>query len=327
MKERWLRKQVMAWLTLGVFILQTPMGLVEAADYPIVPDQAANVNQRPMVMETANGIPLVNVTAPTAGGVSVNNYTNFNVPGTGAILNNSYTMSNTQLAGMVQGNSHMAHGSAQVILNQVTSANSTHMTGFLEVAGNKASVVVANPNGIQVNGGGFINTNQAILTTGKVNLHGSGIGSIDVNQGKVTIAGDGLNAKGADSLSILTKAAEVNAGIWSNDVSVVTGSNTLDGQALLAGNVTDAVKANTTSASTEVANGKNGVALDVAAVGGMYANRITLIGTDTGLGVNVDGVVAATKAISLDNAGNLITTIQALSIVMEMCRFMLILCK
>ncbi|MCF0155609.1 MAG: hemagglutinin repeat-containing protein [Veillonella sp.] len=317
MKKRRLSKQIAAWLTLSSFVLQMPMATVMAAEYPIVPDANANVNTRPLVMETANGIPLVNVTAPTAGGVSVNNYTNFNVPTSGAILNNSYTLSNTQLAGMVQGNSHMARGSAQVILNQVTSTNPTHMNGFLEVAGHKASVVVANPNGITVNGGGFINTNQAILTTGQAKLGSNGLQSIDVAGGKVAVAGDGLNAKGADSLSILTGAAEVNAGIWGKDVAVVTGHNTIDTKALAQGNVSgavrpsDAVKADNQATGTDTANGKQGVALDIAAIGGMYANSITLVGTDKGLGVNVDGVVAATKAINLDSAGNLIVNDKA----------------
>lgn len=34
------------------------------------------------------------------------------------------------------------------------------MDGFLEVAGNRADVVIANPNGITVNGGGFIYTKK-----------------------------------------------------------------------------------------------------------------------------------------------------------------------
>ena len=42
------------------------------------------------------------------------------------------------------------NGTAKVIVNQVTSGTLTSINGYLEVAGQRASVVVANPNGITV---------------------------------------------------------------------------------------------------------------------------------------------------------------------------------
>lgn len=149
------------------------------------------------MQETANGIPLVNISAPTAGGVSRNDYERFNIPTKGAILNNSYTLSKTELAGYVQGNANMAQGSAKIIVNQVTSGNPTTMNGFLEVAGHKADVIIANPNGITVNGGGFINTARAILTTGKPeydNKERLKDFRID-NDATILITGNGLNGK------------------------------------------------------------------------------------------------------------------------------------
>lgn len=50
------------------------------------------------------------------------------------------------------------------------------------------------------------------------------------------------------------------------------------------------------------------VALDVSAVGGMYAGVIELIGTEKGLGINNAGTIAATKVISLDENGALHTS-------------------
>ena len=157
-----LNEKIISLLLTGVF-LSNPFALAEA---PILPDTKAPGSRQPLVQETANGIPLVNIAAPSAGGVSRNDYERFNVPERGAVLNNSYTLSQTQLAGYVQGNANMAQGPAKIIVNQVTSTNPTAMNGFLEVAGNKADVIIANPNGITVNGGGFINTARAILTTG-----------------------------------------------------------------------------------------------------------------------------------------------------------------
>ena len=125
-----------------------------------MPDPKAEARHQPQVEETANGIPLVNITAPSSGGVSRNEYETFNVPDKGAILNNSYTLSKTELAGYVQGNNNLAERPAKIIVNEVTGTGSTAMDGFLEVAGNRADVVIANPNGITVNGGGFIHTKK-----------------------------------------------------------------------------------------------------------------------------------------------------------------------
>ena len=158
-----LRWNVAIWLAAGLFMAET----VSMAAGPIMPDPKAEARHQPQVEETANGIPLVNITAPSSGGVSRNEYEMFNVPDKGAILNNSYTLSKTELAGYVQGNNNMAERPAKIIVNEVTGAGPTSMDGFLEVAGNRADVVIANPNGITVNGGGFIHTGKAFLTTGK----------------------------------------------------------------------------------------------------------------------------------------------------------------
>ena len=196
MKRKYLNllaRKIMSFFLAGACFADT----VIFAEAPILPDQRAPGNRQPLVQETANGIPLVNISAPTAGGVSRNDYDRFNVPAKGAILNNSYTLSKTELAGYVQGNANMAQGPAKIIVNQVTSGNPTTMNGFLEVAGHKADVIIANPNGITVNGGGFINTARAILTTGKPeydNKERLKDFRID-NDATILITGNGLNGK------------------------------------------------------------------------------------------------------------------------------------
>ncbi|RRD86655.1 two-partner secretion domain-containing protein, partial [Conchiformibius steedae] len=84
----------------------------------------------------------------------------------GAILNNSRRNTQTQLGGWIQGNPWLATGEARVIVNQVNSANPSLLNGYIEVGGRRAEVVLANPAGIQVDGGGFINAAGATLTTG-----------------------------------------------------------------------------------------------------------------------------------------------------------------
>ena len=260
---------------------------------PIMPDPKAEARHQPQVEETANGIPLVNITAPSSGGVSRNEYETFNVPDKGAILNNSYTLSKTELAGYVQGNNNMAERPAKIIVNEVTGAGSTSMDGFLEVAGNRADVVIANPNGITVNGGGFINTGKAFLTTGKPVYDGEDhLQRFDITGGDILIEGKGLGGKETGSLAILSRAVKINAGIWAKDLHITTGANTVNAKTLEA-------------SAIEGKGGRPAFALDTAAIGGMYAGRITLVGTEKGLGVNNSGTWSAEDNLTLDWNGDL----------------------
>lgn len=290
-ERRTLGRKIVSWLSFGVFVASQSMVLA----LPIMPDNNAVITERPLVQETANQIPLINITAPTNKGVSMNKYEQFNVEKQGAILNNSYVTSKTELAGYVQGNSNMVNGTAKVIVNQVTSGTPTSMNGYLEVAGQRASVVVANPNGITVNGGGFLNADHAVLTTGRAELNGAGnLQNYRVEQGKVAIEGKGLDGKGADSVSILARTINVNAGVWANKLNTRTGQNHIDANNLKA-----------TALESSTVETKPMIGLDVAAVGGMYANHITMVGTEAGVGVNLNGVVAGSQSVSVDANGHL----------------------
>ena len=284
-----LRWNVAIWLAAGLF-MTSAAGMAAG---PIMPDPKAEARHQPQVEETANGIPLVNITAPSSGGVSRNEYETFNVPDKGAILNNSYTLSKTELAGYVQGNNNMAERPAKIIVNEVTGAGSTSMDGFLEVAGNRADVVIANPNGITVNGGGFINTGKAFLTTGKPVYDGEDhLQRFDITGGDILIEGKGLGGKETESLAILSRAVKINAGIWAKDLHITTGANTVDAKTLEA-------------SAIEGKGGRPAFALDTAAIGGMYAGRITLVGTEKGLGVNNSGTWSAEDNLTLDWNGDL----------------------
>ena len=288
MKQKRLQYKIAVWLTMGLMVMDPLVVPLAYAENPIEVDRNAPQHRQAQVGQAANGITLVNIAGPTAGGVSRNDYTNFNVPQNGVILNNSYQMANTSLAGYVPGNANMMRGSASVIVNEVTSHNPTNMNGFIEVAGRKASVVVANPNGITVDGGGFINTDRAVLTTGKPEYDPNGnLNTYRVEQGSIAINGNGLNAKESNSLQILTEAAQVNAGVWANAVETRTGKNIIDAKSL---------------ASKALGSSKQ-IGLDVSAIGGMYANSITMKGTNDGLGVNVKGTLSSVHATNISADG------------------------
>jgi filamentous hemagglutinin len=249
----------------------------------IVADPSAPGNQRPTVLAAPNGVPLVNIQTPSAAGVSRNTYQQFDVGTPGAVLNNSRTNAPTQLGGWVQGNPWLAAGEARVILNEVNSHHPSHLNGFVEVAGQRAEVIIANPAGIQVNGGGFINASRATLTTGTPVMNGGHLESFRVQRGTVRIDGAGLNTAHSDYTAILARAIEINAHLHAQQLHLVAGANTVDAQHH--------------HVQTGVAPDPQGpmpsFALDVSELGGMYAGHIRLIGTEAGVGVRHHGTLAA----------------------------------
>jgi len=295
MKKQELARRITAWVTLGIFTVQPVLVFAEE----IVADPAAPDAQRPVVTEAgSSGVPLVQITAPS-GEVSLNRYDAFSVPERGAILNNAFLFANTQLAGYIEGNPNLIGGPARIIVNEVTSKNPSELRGFLEVAGAKASVVIANPNGILADGAGFLNTSRAILATGRSETDAAGnFTGIRVEDGHALITGKGLDARGANAAEIYARAIEVNAGIWANHAKIVAGINDVGRD----GSVTPITSSDSALRSAP------SYAIDLADIGGMYASRVELVGTEKGLGVNLGGTVSATRAVSLDVNGNLKTS-------------------
>jgi len=250
---------------------------------------------KPTVDTAANGVPVVQITAPSAAGVSRNQYQQFNVDPQGLILNNSQGMVQTQQAGWIAGNPNLGGGSARIILNEVTSTNPSSLRGFTEVAGSAAEVVIANPNGITCNGCGFINTPRAVLTTGTPVFGGSGsLDAYRVTSGTLTIEGSGLNASGIDRVDLIARAVQANASIWAKELNVVAGAN----------------QVNHADLGYQVITGTGGqpaIGIDVAALGGMYAGKITLVGTEAGVGVRQQGSIASSAGdFTLTSAGDVI---------------------
>jgi len=284
---------------LGAVLWALPMPHASAQ---VVAYRNAPSNQQATILQTANGVPQVNIQTPSAAGVSHNVYSQFDVQSNGAILNNSRTSVQTQQGGWVQGNPWLATGSARVILNEVNASNPSYLNGYVEVAGQRAEVVIANPSGISVNGGGFINTSKATLTTGAPIVNGGSLDGYRVQGGNISINGKGLDLSTTDYSAILARAVQVNAGIWANELKVVTGANQIDATSLAA----NTIPVTTTIAGTGAVTN---FALDVAQIGGMYAGKIHLIGTEQGLGVRSAGTIGSTGGdLVLQNNGWLTTT-------------------
>ncbi|XXN66085.1 hemagglutinin repeat-containing protein (plasmid) [Enterobacter ludwigii] len=264
---------------------------------PMLPAMAAQIT--PVTPGTkmdaaGNGVPVVNIATPNGAGISHNQYQQYNVGKEGLILNNATgQLTQTQLGGLVQNNPNLKAGhEAQAIINEVVGANRSQLQGYTEVAGKAANVMVANPYGITCNGCGFINTPNVTLTTGKPQLDANGnLAALEVTKGSVIVEGQGLDGSNADAVSIVARATEINAGIHAKDLSVTVGANRVGAD----GSVTPIAGEGAAPS----------VAVDTGALGGMYANRIHLVSSEKGVGVNLGNLVAKQGDIQLDASGKL----------------------
>ncbi|HDI9999818.1 TPA: hemagglutinin repeat-containing protein, partial [Escherichia coli] len=222
-------------------------------------------------------------------------FTDYNVGKEGLILNNATGKLNpTQLGGLIQNNPNLkAGGEAKGIINEVTGGNRSLLQGYTEVAGKAANVMVANPYGITCDGCGFINTPHATLTTGRPVMNADGsLQALEVTEGSITINGAGLDGTRSDAVSIIARATEVNAALHAKDLTVTAGANrvTADGRVRALKGEGDVPK----------------VAVDTGALGGMYARRIHLTSTESGVGVNLGNLYAREGDIILSSSGKLV---------------------
>lgn len=281
-------QRLISWIVCGLMVWQPMAPAVAAA---LTPAGQTTVDR------AGNGVPVVNIATPNGAGISHNQFGEYNVGKEGLILNNGTDrLTQTQLGGLIQNNPNLQAGrEAKGIINEVTGASRSQLQGYTEVAGRAANVMVANPYGITCNGCGFINTPNVTLTTGKPQFDASGnLLALEVTKGAITVEGQGLDASKSDALSIIARATEVNAAIYANDLTVTAGANRVGADG--------SVKPITGEGAAPV------VAVDTGALGGMYANRIRLVSSEAGVGVNLGNLTARQGDIQLDAGGKLTVT-------------------
>ena len=246
--------------------------------------------------QAGNGVPIVNIAAPNASGLSHNQFSDYNVGREGLILNNATGRTqSTQLGGIILGNANLHGRAASTILNEVNGANPSQLRGYTEVAGQGARVIVANPHGITCDGCGFINTPRVTLSTGKPIIENGQVGRYQVDGGAIAIEGKGLNASDIERFELITRSAKINARLHAQQLDIVTGRNDVDADTLKA-------TARADDGSTAPA-----LAIDSSALGGMYAGAIRLVGTEQGVGVRLAGDMAVDAGdLDIDTRGQLV---------------------
>ena len=281
-----------------------------AADLPITPDGSTNTQ----IDRAANNVPIVNIAAPNSGGLSHNKYTDYNVNQQGLILNNATGSQNgivqTQIGGLINDNANLRNsGSASIILNEVTSNNISQINGYTEIAGRKADLILANPNGIQMNGAGFINVSRLTAIVGSSNQFNPHPNDLtfslsnhnQIESGflpKLTIQGAGLDLESISATDLVANMMNIVAPIYggSNEVNLRTGDQTFN----------YANKAVSSDNSNPGSNLPDQLAIDASALGKIQAGRIYIIASKEGFGIKWDAdMLASRSGINIDNKGNI----------------------
>ncbi|WP_338510373.1 filamentous hemagglutinin N-terminal domain-containing protein [Burkholderia gladioli] len=240
---------------------------------------------------SAIGHQTVNI-APAFGGVSNNTYSSFNVSKAGADLNN---------VGI----------NARTIVNQVTSTNPSVIQGNVNVLGPRANVILANPNGVTVDGGSFTNTGHVVLSTGQVGFTDLTLAPgvvqrnvvLTTDRGAITIGPGGLSGT-LVNLDLIAKQLSVNGPVTNDFTSSTSGIRAIVGDSTATYDTSFSPSDNghdwligTSSPGIQ----SNAVAVDITAAGGLTAGRVQLIVTDQGAGVHCLGKIYA-------NAGDVVVT-------------------
>ncbi|WP_339959320.1 DUF637 domain-containing protein, partial [Photorhabdus tasmaniensis] len=226
-----------------------------------------------------NNRPIIHIAAPNARGISHNRYQAFNVGSSGVVLNNATAETASVLAGPIQANPHFTGQSAELIIHEVVGTLASTLQGLLEVAGQKAAVFIANPNGITCNGCGFIQTPAITLSTGQPVWDKNGaLAALDVKKGTLTIGKKGLTATAQD-VDIFSRTTELHGPLRAKNLTLTQGPNRMD---IKRGALTPLTWEGDTRWK----------AIDTGSLGSMLADKIRLVSTEPGRKVNLTHLTA-----------------------------------
>lgn len=227
----------------------------------------------------SNGRAVISIATPVAN-VSYNGYSSFNVDKPGAALQNTGV-------------------NARTIVNEVTSSNPSWIQGPITVLGPRANVILANPNGITVDGGSFVNTGHVVLSTGTVSfndfLSAPGVLQRDVvlttSRGSIVIGSGGLTGAML-SLDLIARQLQLNGPVTDTFTSATATTRLVGG--------TSTAEVNTAVSATDnfsqyvsygagTASSPGSELVDITPLGSLTSGRIEILVTDQGAGVHIAG--------------------------------------
>ncbi len=233
----------------------------------------ASGNTATTVGTRSDGATVIQGAGPNAAGTSYNTYLRFNADNARGTW-----MDNTSLG-------------ARNFINEVTGTEASVLSAGLGVLGQRAGLVLINPNGITVNGNVvFSNVSQANLVVGRTKS-----GDIDTLSTSLAKAGASLVVNGALSnpdgaLALLSPTVKVASGgslkaAGTSELVVSAGQASFDSRSARL------LSVDASSSST--------VAVDASLLGAMNAGVIRVLTTRQGAGVNTSGAWTAQQGIDV----------------------------
>ncbi len=286
-------------------LLLLPATVVASEVPPIVAAEGG-----PVVLPGEQGAPdKININAPDPYGLSYNPFVEFHVGEQGVEFNNTTA-------------------EASIIFNDVKGNTSSELNGDLIVKGRPADVVISNPNGINCNGCGFVNSSRGVLTTGKSVFENGRLTGLEVSRGQINVEKDGLIIYDPPEIS-QGKIDLIAAGVTLNGfmhggvmrrraqyqlpeedrpgnaflekVQVIAGNYRVNLQQGKGSKRISGYEVERYGETTPRENGR----IDVQDVGGMLARQIYLHGNDAGIGVNSNGAIWGVEKFVINTKGEL----------------------
>ena len=304
----WTRPRRIFSLVLStVLVLNGPLGFLATARAQVVSDPRAPIQFQPRVGTAPNGVPLIDITKPSFGGLSHNRYERLNVDTRGIILNNSGLGGTSILGGQIPGNPNLVGSRpASVILNEVTGPSASLLNGPTEVFGSKAEVIIANQHGVTCRSCSFINTGRVTLSTGvPIPDYQNGTVAFEVRRGTVRIEGAGVAAINSEgqvgkigALDLVGRQIEVDGRIISdNHVRMRSGA--------INWNQNSDVATRLSGTDIPIVSGPG---ISSTGNGLIEAGTISAISHDLNVGVSFAGDMTALGLEQPDGSGNTVQT-------------------
>ncbi len=204
---------------------------------------------------------------------------------------------------------------ARTIVAEVFSTSPSHIAGPLSIDGPRANLILANQNGIRINGGGFINFGSVALGTGKVGLRDVELApglvqryvDLSTREGEIVIGQEGLNAD-LIRLELIARRVGIEGPVtnaYSSSsalVRVVAGGSETSFDT--AASPTDNLTPWAYHSAAEDGVAATALAVDVSTSAGITSGRIEIWVTDAGAGVrNAGDLLASSGDFLLTSSG------------------------